>query len=99
MKDLHQKTPCKDCPFTKTSLKWWLWEQRIKEILKANTFVCHKSLMWKRKERKQCAWHMIIKWGQNMYVSLSKMLWIDTKLSWQERVFSSEQECIKHHTK
>lgn len=97
MKELYIKTPCKDCPFTKTSKKWWLWGKRMKEILAADSFTCHKTWETWKWERKQCAWHMIIKWSWNMFYRLAKMCKIDLWLFWQERVFNSEKECILHH--
>lgn len=50
----HIKKPCRDCPFRKDTLKGWLGEERIREIITADSFVCHK------KTDMQCAGHMLV---------------------------------------
>ena len=36
------KKPCSNCPFRKDSLKGWLGEERMQEIVNADSFTCHK---------------------------------------------------------
>ncbi len=92
MKLPHVKKPCKDCPFRKDSLKGWLGKDRMTQILRAESFVCHK------KTDLQCAGHMLIKSQDNSFVRLSKQLGIKLKLLGKELVFDSKESCIKHHT-
>ncbi len=37
------KTPCSNCPFRKDTLDGWLGEDRMREMLNADSFVCHKK--------------------------------------------------------
>lgn len=83
--------PCKDCPFRKDSFKGWLGSERMKEILNAESFVCHK------KTTLQCAGHMLIKGQNNAFVHMASRLGLDTELSGREDVFDTEQDCIDHH--
>ena len=92
MKLPHVKKPCKDCPFRKDSLKGWLGKDRMTQILRAESFVCHK------KTTLQCAGHMLIKEQENSFVRLSKQLGIKLKLKGKELVFSNIESCINHHT-
>lgn len=87
----HVKRPCRNCPFRKDTLKGWLGEQRMKEILEADSFVCHK------KTDKQCAGHMQINGSQNGFVRLAGQLGIELELSGRELVFENQQACIEHH--
>ena len=85
------KKPCKDCPFRKTTLKGWLGEARMKEILGQDTFVCHKN------NNLQCAGHMLIKDDKNAFVLLARQLGIETGVTGRELVFDNEDDCVKHH--
>jgi len=91
------KTPCKNCPFRKDTLKGWLGEERMIEILNQGSFVCHKTSNKKRKDRRQCAGHMIIKGGGNDFVDMAKVLGVELELRGKELVFDNESDCIKHH--
>lgn len=86
------KKPCKDCPYRKDSLKGWLGKERMTELLKKDSFVCHKNTSL------QCAGHMIIKQDNNAFVSLAKRCGADLEMKGQELVFDTEQQCIDHHT-
>ena len=92
MKLPYVKKPCKDCPFRKDSLKGWLGQDRIAEILKQPSFVCHKN------NELQCAGHMIIKGQDNNFVELASRMNINLDLSGNELVFGSKTECIEQHT-
>lgn len=87
----HITRPCRDCPFRRDSLKGWLGEQRMTEILGADSFVCHK------KTDKQCAGHMTIRGNDNGFVRLAGQLGIELDLTGRELVFDSQQACIEHH--
>ncbi len=87
----HINKPCKDCPFRKDTLQGWLGENRISEILSADSFVCHK------KTDKQCAGHMIIKGDENGFVRLANRLKIPLSLSGRDLVFANKADCIEHH--
>jgi len=89
----HQIKPCKDCPFRKDTLKGWLGENRITDILSQNSFVCHKNI------KLQCAGHMILSSENNSFVRLAKRLNLNLNLIGHELVFESKQECINHHKK
>ena len=92
MKLPYMNSPCPDCPFTAKCMEGWLGEERIKEILSADTFVCHK------RHDLQCAGHMIIKGDANTFVRLADRLGIPVALTGQDKVFNTEQECVEHHT-
>ncbi|KZN20479.1 MULTISPECIES: DUF6283 family protein [Pseudomonas] len=87
----HIKKPCRDCPFRKDTLKGWLGEERMTEILAADSFVCHK------KTYMQCAGHMLINDAANGFVRLAGRLGIELDLSGKEHVFESRDACIAHH--
>ncbi len=72
-------------------MQGWLGEDRMTEILKARSFVCHK------KQHLQCAGHMLIKGNENDFVDLANRLRMDLELTGRELVFDSDQECIEHH--
>ncbi|MEQ0863859.1 DUF6283 family protein [Pseudomonas aeruginosa] len=88
----HIKAPCRDCPFRKDTLEGWLGEPRMREILAADSFVCHK------KTTMQCAGHMLINANANGFVRLAERLGIQLDLSGRELVFDSQADCIKHHS-
>lgn len=85
------KHPCKDCPFRKDTLKGWLGEARIAEILEQDTFVCHKATT------RQCAGHMLLKGSDNAFVRVAEAYKIDLGLTGRELIFDNEQDCINHH--
>lgn len=87
----HIKKPCRDCPFRKDTLKGWLGEERMTEILAADSFVCHK------KTDMQCAGHMLINGPENGFVRLAGRLGIELDLTGKNQVFDSKSECIAHH--
>lgn len=91
MKLPHIKTPCRDCPFRKDALKGWLGEQRVAELLAADSFVCHK------RTDMQCAGHMLINGKDNAFVRVASVLNIALDLSGREQVFASKAACIEHH--
>ena len=85
------KRSCKDCPFRTDTLKGWLGQDRMEEILNGDSFVCHKKTDF------QCAGHMLIKGQENSFVRLANRLGFDTGLSGEELVFKTKNECIDHH--
>lgn len=86
------KKPCKDCPFRKDSLGGWLGGKRMKEILKSDSFVCHKKTDF------QCAGFMHIQGERSKFVRLAGIMGLDTKLTGKELIFETKEECIKHHS-
>jgi hypothetical protein len=87
--------PCSNCPFRKDTLKGWLGAERMKEILEASSFVCHKTL--DQVKTLQCAGHMIIKDEENDFVRLANRFNQPTHLTGQELVFDTKEQCINHH--
>jgi len=87
------KTPCRDCPFKKDSLKGWLGKERISDILNSDSFVCHKNT------KLQCAGHMIINSNNNIFVRMSGNIGIPLELKNKKAIFPTKDKCIKHHTK
>lgn len=85
------KKPCKDCPYRKDSLKGWLGEERMTELLNTDSFVCHKNT------ELQCAGHMLIKGDANIVVRVAKIYKEDLKLKGEDLIFDTEQQCIDHH--
>lgn len=85
------KAPCRDCPFRKDSLKGWLGEDRMREILASGSFVCHK------KQHLQCAGHMLIKGERNNFVQMANRLGLELDLSGRELIFATEKACVEHH--
>lgn len=88
----HMQKPCKDCPFRKDSLEGWLGEERMRNILKQSSFVCHK------KHERQCAGHMLLV-EHNAFVQVAARMGIPLKLDGRDLVFDTESECIAHHAK
>lgn len=86
-----RKSPCKDCPFRKDSLKGWLGKERMTGILKQSSFVCHKNI------NLQCAGHMIIRKNANEFYRLAKSMNIPLKLKNENLIFNNEGDCIEHH--
>ena len=85
--------PCKACPFRKDTLKGWLGEKRMTEILDTDTFPCHKT----KGDRKQCAGHMLLKGDDNAFVRVAKAHELDLGLTGRELIFDNEQDCLNHH--
>lgn len=85
------KKPCKECPFRKTSLKGWLGKRRMAEIIKQDSFVCHKNT------NLQCAGHMLMNGEDNGFVQLANRLGAELKLSGEHLIFDSKKKCIQHH--
>lgn len=71
MKLPNIKSPCKDCPMRKDSLRGWLGKERMQEIMQSDSFVCHKDTS------KQCAGHMLIKGNENVFVATAKSMSIE----------------------
>ena len=84
--------PCKDCPFRKDLLKGWLGSDRMTQILKQESFTCHKT-----NKSLQCAGHMLINKEENEFYRLAKRLNAPLFLTGQELVFQTKKECINHH--
>lgn len=96
------KKPCKNCPFRKDSLKGWLGEERITEILESDSFVCHKTVDYERdrdmdNNRKQCAGFMLLKGDESSFVRFAKYFKTPLILSGRELVFETKEDCIQHH--
>ena len=87
----HIKKPCRDCPFRKDTLRGWLGEARMCEIIAADSFVCHK------KTDMQCAGYMLMKGDDNAFVQLAGRLSIPLELSGDALVFDTAADCIQHH--
>ena len=68
------KKPCSQCPFRKDTMKGWLGSDRIAEILKADSFVCHK------KTELQCAGHMLLKKQENTFIQIAERLSVNLGL-------------------
>lgn len=91
MKLPHIPSPCRDCPFRKDTFQGWLGDDRMAEILEADSFVCHK------KTDMQCAGHMLLNGDRNAFVRLAARLRIALNLTGAEQVFASREACIEHH--
>jgi len=76
-------------------MKGWLGEKRIREILSADTFVCHKTTGGKIEDRLQCAGHMLLKGEENVFVRTANSMGIDLELSGRDEVFDTEEDCIR----
>ena len=98
MKRLPNMTrPCKNCPFRTDCKKGWLGEKLMAGILKQGSFVCHKTARGRKKDRLQCAGHMLLMGEENEFVSLAKVMRIDVELAGKELVFETKEACIEHH--
>lgn len=93
----NMNKPCSNCPFRKDTLKGWLGEDRMTEILNQSSFVCHKTLDKGDKNRRQCAGHMLLMEQDNEFVELANRMNIDLGLNGRELIFDTKEECIKHH--
>jgi hypothetical protein len=85
-------SPCKNCPFKKDTVRGWLGEEKMTEILQADSFVCHKN------HGLQCAGFMLIQGDDSAFVQVAKRYKIDLKLRGREKVFDTKQDCILHHS-
>lgn len=93
----YMSAPCADCPFRKDNPRGWLGTKRMTGILKADSFVCHKTTQKGPEGRRQCAGHMIIKGDSNRFVRLANRLIIPLDLRGRDLIFENEKDCIKHH--
>lgn len=89
--------PCKNCPFRKDCRAGWLGEKRMAGILKEDSFVCHKTAQGKKKDRLQCAGHMLLMQYDNQFFRLAKRLNMPLELAGEELVFETPEACIEHH--
>ena len=92
MKLPYMPKPCGNCPFRKDAMRGWLGEERMVEIIAADSFVCHK------KQDLQCAGHMIINGMDNGFVRLAARLREEINLKGKELVFKTKAACIRHHS-
>lgn len=92
------KSPCKNCPFRKDTLKGWLGKQSITDKLNSDSFICHKTINKQDDDLKQCAGFMIIKGNDSAFVQLASLMNIDLKLKGQDSIFETKKDCIIHHT-
>lgn len=97
IEDTYCKAPCENCPFRKDSMSGWLGEEKMKEIVNQDSFVCHKFLDGGMEGRKQCAGHMILNGNDNAFVRTAKNFKIELGLKGQELIFSTRDEAINHH--
>lgn len=99
----YKRKPCSNCPFRKDSQRGWLGASRMTEIIKQDSFVCHKTVDYSKEEneddpnRLQCAGHMLLLENNNMFVRLARALRQKLNLSGRELVFNNVKECINHH--
>lgn len=87
----YVRQPCKDCPFRKDSRRGWLGEERMIDIIKAESFVCHKNT------ELQCAGHMILNQDNNIFVKTAKAHRLSLSLKNKELIFDNKEDCINHH--
>ena len=69
----YRKKPCSQCPLRTDALKGWLGDRMV-EILKQGSFVCHKNT------NLQCAGHMILKDQENTFVQIAERLGVVLEL-------------------
>jgi|VirMetMinimDraft_7_1064189.scaffolds.fasta_scaffold126634_1 hypothetical protein len=93
----HMKSPCAKCPFRKDSAEGWLGKDRMAGIVKAESFVCHKTTSGTNQDRKQCAGHMILMGERNAFVRSAKAFKFNLGLQNRELIFDSPEDCINHH--
>lgn len=85
---------CGNCPFKKDTMKGWLGRSRAKEIVEAESFVCHKNTDI------QCVGHIMVAKGRNIFRRLLEMepeLIKDLKDKNEKLVFNNPQKFIEHH--
>lgn len=93
----HMNKPCRNCPFRRDAPKGWLGETRMKEMLDADLFPCHKTV-GRTTTRMQCAGHMLMKGDRNTFVRTARRMLLPLDLTGSEIVFSSHADCIEHHS-
>ena len=93
---LHRLKPCANCPMTKGCTKHWLGKERMQKILQAESFVCHETTS-ETARRKQCAGHMLLLKGNNIFYRLAMGSKHKFELQGEETVFDSIEDCIDHH--
>lgn len=83
-------------------MKGWLGKERATEILDQDSFVCHKTVNYADPEqdnsRRQCAGHMSICKGSNMFNRMAGVYGIEISILNEEQIFSSKEEAIEHHS-
>lgn len=90
----YVKQACSNCPFRKSSVKGWLGEDRMKEIVEAESFVCHKTIGPKQK---QCAGHIAVS-ERNIFSRLALSIGIDIASGInKEPLFEDGEAAINHH--
>ena len=87
----YMKRPCRDCPFRTDAPRGWLGTSRAREILAADSFVCHKKRVM------QCAGHMLLRGERNAFVRAANGLGIELDLCGHEVVFESDARWLAHH--
>ena len=104
------KKVCDACPFRRDSMKGWLGEQRIMEIIDGTIngdeyFICHKTLHLEKLDQKLCAGKLILEGKVNPKGNSSTRMgmWLGLipnydQLHGSELVFDTSEECIQHHT-
>jgi len=99
MKNLpYKKAPCKDCPFRTDSLKGWLGENRMEEILDQESFVCHKTSNLEDHNKRQCVGHMTICKESNVFVRTAHLMNIPIEIRNTKVIFDNKQDLINHHS-
>ncbi|MBL4621935.1 MAG: hypothetical protein JKY89_06010 [Immundisolibacteraceae bacterium] len=69
------------------------------EIIKQESFVCHKTAHDGKVKLRQCAGHMLLSGEANSFVKTSMRMGIKLALSGRELVFDNAKDCIKYHSK
>jgi len=87
----YMKRPCSNCPFRKYTLKGWLGKSRIEEIIKAESFTCHKT-----NKKMQCAGHMIMMKEDNEFYRLMKAMNLSIELKGEDEIMTPEQTIKRH---
>lgn len=88
----YRKSCCGACPFLNLPKHLpCLGEQRAKEILEAESFVCHKN------NSLQCAGHMMLMKKKNVFVRMASVLALPLELKDNKFLVKSEEEFINLH--
>jgi len=105
------KRPCANCPFRKgQGEKYQLSPKRLKEIERAEGFLCHKTVDYSkpgargRKNSRQCAGFMSVmqhEWGGSPMMQLAqRMMGVDFKdLDPQHEAYDSWADVKKAHAR
>ena len=96
MEQTYCQKPCANCPFKKESLKGWLGEKRMQQIVDADSFVCHKD------NTRQCAGHLIVNKkdkdnSDSMFLRVAKSFGIELDLKNEDSIFDTKQQVVNHH--